>query len=87
MTTFARLTDARDDEPLNIEAVSQLSTLCRNRNSDKLLPIFDDGVVFIFSKSKHKVPPPYSRADENARELDGRRDDGALKIITIFSIP
>ena len=26
-------------------------------------------------KTKRKVPPTYSRADENARSLDGRRDD------------
>jgi len=26
---------------------------------------------------KHKVPPPYSRADEYARSLNGRRDDDA----------
>jgi hypothetical protein len=28
-----------------------------------------------FQKIKHKVPPPYSRADNNARSLNGRRDD------------
>ena len=28
---------------------------------------------------KHKVPPPCSRADENARSIDGRRDDEHLK--------
>jgi len=30
-------------------------------------------------KGKHKVPPPYSRADENARSLNERRDDGGEK--------
>jgi len=27
---------------------------------------------------KHKVPPAYSRADENTRSLYGRRDDEDL---------
>ncbi|HET9791693.1 MAG TPA: hypothetical protein VFR08_10355, partial [Candidatus Angelobacter sp.] len=26
-------------------------------------------------KIKRKIPPPYSRAEENARSLNGRRDD------------
>jgi hypothetical protein len=29
--------------------------------------------------AKHKVPPAYSRADENARSLDGHRDDEAFR--------
>jgi len=33
---------------------------------------FTDSVNF---KSKHKAPPSYSRAGENARSLNGRGDD------------
>jgi hypothetical protein len=31
--------------------------------------------VFFGCGEKHKIPPPYSRADDSARSLNGRRDD------------
>lgn len=40
---------------------------------------------------KRKVPPSYSRADDGARSLYGRRDDGVLKcsnlILNFMGIP
>jgi hypothetical protein len=29
----------------------------------------------IYAECQHKVPPPYARAEKNARALNGRRDD------------
>jgi hypothetical protein len=38
-----------------------------------------EGPCVCFVAVKHKIPHPYSRADENARSLNGVRDD-----VTIF---
>jgi len=43
----------------------------RQMQGSKTLAAIDDCIF----ESKRKVPPPYSRADENARSLYGRRDD------------
>jgi predicted NAD/FAD-binding protein len=37
--------------------------------------------------SKHKVPHPYSRADDNARSLNGVRDDDPKLFKAVFLHP
>ncbi len=34
--------------------------------------------------NERKVPPPYSRAGEIARSLNGRRDDEIFVIVSMF---
>jgi hypothetical protein len=39
-----------------------------------------------FFNGKHKVPPSYSRADDYARSLNGRRDDELKKFALMLKV-
>jgi hypothetical protein len=45
---------------------------------------FGSGAIL---KKKHKVPPAYSRAEDDARSLNGRRDDELIPNCTTTRLP